>query len=80
MAPKAMLQCFFYSLLTGEVRSIVSRWNTEFNPMINKYPFTVVIVSAICSFNANKLTSPLTLCIAANVKQVLMIGISTLIF
>jgi hypothetical protein len=84
LAPLAMMQCISLSVATGEVYEIASRpelyW-TDFRPML------VVILSGFCSFAlnitslmANKLTSPLTLCIAGNVKQVMMIAISTILF
>eukprot|EP00934_Nitzschia_sp_Nitz4_P007664 Nitzschia sp. Nitz4//scaffold322_size40381//2191//3390//NITZ4_007551-RA/size40381-augustus-gene-0.54-mRNA-1//-1//CDS//3329547800//7654//frame0 len=84
LAPLAMVQCLALSILTGEVADIMQRpelyW-TDFRPML------VVVISGICSFSlnitsfmTNKLTSPLTLCIAGNVKQVLMIAISTVLF
>lgn len=83
MAPLAAGQCLLLALATGEITAIYDAWD-----QVNTRPvWTMVLGSGIASFTlnvssliANKLTSPLTLCIAANVKQVLMIVVSTIVF
>jgi len=83
MCPLALLQIGFVSIATGEVSEIITRWDElAAGPALQ-----VVLLSGILSFSlnvssfiANKVTSALTLCIAANVKQVLLVAFGTLYF
>ena len=84
LAPLAMCQCLCCSYLSGEIHEIFGRPELY---VTSYYPALVVVFSGVCSFSlnitslmVNKLTSPLTLCIAGNVKQVMMIVISTILF
>merc|ERR1712226_1586788 len=85
MAPLAMIQCGLLSFLAGEIPELLIQW--EKGNCCGITTILVLLMSGICafvlnvtSFMANKLTSPLTLCIASNVKQVLMIALGTFIF
>ena len=71
------------NLAIGEIGEIWGKWGT----LMNSAAPQVVIMSGVLSFSlnvtsfiANKITSPLTLCIAANVKQVLLVCFGTLYF
>ena len=73
MCPLALLQIGIVCLLNGEAAAIFERWDE----LVHSAAPQVVLFSGILSFSlnvvsfmANKVTSPLTLCIAANVKQV----------
>lgn len=72
MCPLALLEIGIISILTGEVTEIMGRWQE----LASGPAPQVVLLSGLLSFSlnvssfiANKVTSPLTLCIAANVKQ-----------
>lgn len=83
MCPLALLQIGLMALLSGELSEIMGRWDE----LAASSAPQVILLSGVLSFSlnvssfiANKVTSALTLCIAANVKQVLVVAFSTLYF
>lgn len=73
MCPLALLQIGFLSIVTGELSEIMERWQElAQGPAPEAVLLSGVLAFSlnVSSFIANKVTSPLTLCIAANVKQV----------
>lgn len=73
MCPLALLQILFLSIVSGEITEIMSRWSEITHssaPQIILLSGILSFALNVTSFAANKVTSALTLCIAANVKQV----------
>jgi len=73
MCPIALILIGTVSVMSGEVSAIMGRWEEL---AISSAPQVVLLTGVlsfslnVSSFIANKVTSPLTLCISANVKQV----------
>jgi drug/metabolite transporter (DMT)-like permease len=83
MCPLALLQIGLVSVLTGEVSEIIGRWDEIMSgaaPQVVLLSGILSFALNVSSFIANKVTSALTLCIAANVKQVLLVAFGTVYF
>jgi drug/metabolite transporter (DMT)-like permease len=83
MCPLALVEIGLMSYMSGELTEISLRWKEIFSGAAPQ----VILLSGFLSFSlnvssfiANKVTSPLTLAISANVKQVLLVAFGTLYF
>ncbi|GMF26992.1 unnamed protein product [Phytophthora fragariaefolia] len=79
-APLSACWCLITMFLTGEVDTIRNNW--EVVPSASFWFILTGIISFmlnVTSFMANKVTSPVTLCVCGNMKQVVVIVMSILI-
>lgn len=83
MSPLAFIQCVIYAYVTGELEQVSEfssmnmTWNLASSLLLNGL---IAFGLNIVSFTANKKTSALTMTVAGNVKQVLSIILSVVIF
>lgn len=83
MSPLAFVQCVFCAWYSGELERVRIYGATEMTPHKAAALFIngcIAFGLNVVSFTANKKTSPLTMTVAANVKQVLTIILAVLIF
>ncbi|OWZ08802.1 Drug/Metabolite Transporter, partial [Phytophthora megakarya] len=79
-APLSACWCLITMFLTGEVDTIMNNW--EVVPSASFWYILTGIISFmlnVTSFMANKVTSPVTLCVCGNMKQVVVIVMSIVI-
>ncbi|KAH7462660.1 hypothetical protein PRIC1_008017 [Phytophthora ramorum] len=79
-APLSACWCLITMFLTGEVNTAMNNW--EVVPSASFWFILTGIISFmlnVTSFMANKVTSPVTLCVCGNMKQVVVIVMSILI-
>uniref|UniRef100_A0AAV1TFC6 Sugar phosphate transporter domain-containing protein n=1 Tax=Peronospora matthiolae TaxID=2874970 RepID=A0AAV1TFC6_9STRA len=79
-APLSACWCLAAMFLSGEVDTIMNNW--EAVPSASFWYILTGIISFmlnVTSFMANKVTSPVTLCVCGNMKQVVVIVMSILI-
>ncbi|TMW64700.1 hypothetical protein Poli38472_011580 [Pythium oligandrum] len=79
-APLSAMWCLMAMLMTGEWQVLMRHWYDL--PHLCVWYFITGVVSFllnVTSFYANKVTSPVTLCVCGNVKQIMVISLSILI-
>ncbi|KZT59994.1 TPT-domain-containing protein, partial [Calocera cornea HHB12733] len=83
MSPLAFIQCVVYAYFSGELERVRAFGATEMTRgRATALMFNGLIAFGlnVVSFTANKRTGPLTMTVAANVKQVLTIVLAVMIF
>ncbi|KAH7101697.1 TPT-domain-containing protein [Auriculariales sp. MPI-PUGE-AT-0066] len=76
MSPLAFIQCVVFGWYTGELERVRRYGALE---MTSGKAFAL-LVNGLIAFTANKKSGPLTMTVAANVKQVLTMGLAVFIF
>jgi hypothetical protein len=79
-APLSAMWCLLAMVMTGEWQTLMRNWSDL--PALSVWYLITGVISFllnVTSFQANKVTSPVTLCVCGNVKQIMVITLSTMI-
>ena len=80
LCPLATIQCLFISMLNGELLGLINSppsYEIVIHLLLNAF---IAYLLNIASFTANKLNGPLSMTVAGNIKQVVTIVLSVIIF